>query len=320
MKLVRLNINDEKYVALAKSHGSVFNSPDWLKLFGKNLVLIGINNANNELIGAFFYSSSVKLGLKYALTPSYTPSIGFVIVNPAQNKSNAITFEKEVHEAISKYFISNNYALVSIAFPVTVTDTQVYFWKKYKVIPNYTYHLSLHQEPDAIFEQFTSERRKSIKKAEKDQLSIQLCSDYKIVFDLICKTFERKQKSINEAFVKKILFDFANDKNSFAFVAYDKNTPIATTFIIHDQNVAYYLFGGYDSKFKHHGAGPSCMWQSILKAKQLGLKIFDFEGSMLPEVEKYFREFGGEIKPYYTIHRALFPIEVALKLKMRNKF
>jgi hypothetical protein len=41
---------------------------------------------------------------------------------------------------------------------------------------------------------------------------------------------------------------------------------------------------------------------------------------MLPEVEKYFREFGGEIKPYYTVHRGLFPIEVALKLKMRNKF
>ncbi|MFN7910957.1 MAG: GNAT family N-acetyltransferase [Bacteroidota bacterium] len=320
MKLARLNISDEKYTILAKRYGSVFNSIEWLRLFGKNLVLIGIYNANNELIGAFFYSSSVKLGLKYALTPSYTPSIGFVIVNPAQNKSNAITFEKEVHEAISDYFLLNKYALVSIAFPVSVNDTQVYFWKKFKVIPNYTYQLSLHQDPNAIFDQFTSERRKSIKKAEKDQLKIERCFDNNIVFDLICKTFERKQKTINQTFVKKILFEFANDTNSFSFVAYDKSTPIATTFIIYDQNVAYYLFGGYNTQLKHHGAGPSCMWQSILHAKQLGLSIFDFEGSMLPEVEKYFREFGGEIKPYYTVHRGLFPIEVALKLKMRNKF
>lgn len=305
---------------MANSFGSIFNSTEWLKLFGNKLVLIGINNANNELIGAFFYATSIKFGLKFALTPSYTPSVGFFLVNPAQNKSNAITFEKEVHQVISDYFLSNKYALISLAFPVNVSDTQVYYWKKFKVIPNYTYHLDLNQNQTEIFEQFTSERRKSIKKAEKDQLVIQRCFDYNIVFDLICKTFERKQKTINQAFVKKILLEFANQKNSFAFVAYDKNTPIATTFIIHDKNVAYYLLGGYDSNLKHHGAGPSCMWQSIIYAKQLGLSTFDFEGSMLPEVEKYFREFGGELKPYYTIHRASFPIEVALKLKMRNKF
>lgn len=320
MKLIKLDINNEKYIALSKQYGSVFNSINWLKLFGNRLKLVGIFNANAELIGAFFYTSSTKFGIKYALTPSYTPSVGFALNNPAQNKSNAITFEKDVHDAISNYFLSNNYALVSIALPVSVNDTQVYFWKNFKVIPNYTYHLNLNQPTDALFEQFTSERRKSIKKAEKDQLSILPCNDYKIVFDLICKTFERKQKAINHAFIKKILFEFADNTNSFAFVAYDKSIPIATTFMIHDQKVAYYLFGGYDSNLKHHGAGPACMWQSIQKSKELGLTTFDFEGSMLPEVEKYFREFGGDLKPYFTIHKAWFPIEVILKLKMRNKF
>jgi hypothetical protein len=77
----------------------------------------------------------------------------------------------------------------------------------------------------------------------------------------------------------------------------------------------YYLFGGYDSSQKHHGAGVSCMWNSILKAKELGLGIFDFEGSMLPEVEKYFREFGGTLKPYYSASKTSAVMNVILKLK-----
>jgi endo-alpha-1,4-polygalactosaminidase (GH114 family) len=45
------------------------------------------------------------------------------------------------------------------------------------------------------------------------------------------------------------------------------------------------------------------MWKSILKAKQMNLKIFDFEGSMLPNVERYFREFGGNLVPYYSCEK-----------------
>ena len=62
------------------------------------------------------------------------------------------------------------------------------------------------------------------------------------------------------------------------------------------------------------------MWQSILHAKKLGIEVFDFEGSMLVEVEKYFREFGGELVPYYTVNKAGLPIEMLMKFKLRNRF
>jgi lipid II:glycine glycyltransferase (peptidoglycan interpeptide bridge formation enzyme) len=320
LKLIKLNINDKRYLSLITTHGSVFNTTSWLEIFGNNLVLIGITNPNNELIGAFFYVQHFKFALKYALLPPFTPSNGFILINPAQNTSNLITIQKEANDAIANYFLSHNFALVSIGFPVNLVDTQVYFWKKFKVIPNYTYQLDLMKDDIQIFNQFTTERRKSIRKAEKDDLSIQRCLDYEVVLNLVNKTFERKQKSLNQSLIKKIFFEFANETNSFAFVAYQKKIPIATTFIIYYNKVAYYLFGGYDASQKHHGAGPACMWNSIQAAKKLGLKTFDFEGSMLPEVERYFREFGGEIKPYYTINRAWLPIEVALKIKMRNRF
>ena len=41
--------------------------------------------------------------------------------------------------------------------------------------------------------------------------------------------------------------------------------------------------------------------QAIQDAQAKELEIFDFEGSMLPGVEAFFRGFNGELKPYFTV-------------------
>jgi lipid II:glycine glycyltransferase (peptidoglycan interpeptide bridge formation enzyme) len=125
---------------------------------------------------------------------------------------------------------------------------------------------------------------------------------------------------VDGAFVNKILTSFLNDHSGFAFVSYLNNKPIATAFCISDQTTCYYLLGGYDNENKHQAAGVSVIWNSMLHAKEKGFSIFDFEGSMLPEVEKFFRGFGGNLIPYYTINRAWFPVEVALKFIKRELF
>jgi len=60
--------------------------------------------------------------------------------------------------------------------------------------------------------------------------------------------------------------------------------------------------------------------EAIKHSKELGISKFDFEGSMLPEVEKYFRGFGGNLVPYYSINKAKLPIEIALKFVKRTHF
>ena len=79
-----------------------------------------------------------------------------------------------------------------------------------------------------------------------------------------------------------------------------------------------YLFGGFDSENKHHGAGVSCMWQSILKAKDLNLQYFDFEGSMNETIERYFREFGGDMIQYACVEKINPILKTMLTLTKRN--
>jgi hypothetical protein len=75
--------------------------------------------------------------------------------------------------------------------------------------------------------------------------------------------------------------------------------------VIHDQEKAYLLLSGYESDKKHGGAGIGCVWELIKKCQNSQIPIFDFEGSMLTEVEQYFRGFGGELVPYFMIEKKL---------------
>jgi hypothetical protein len=78
--------------------------------------------------------------------------------------------------------------------------------------------------------------------------------------------------------------------------------PIGAVWIVWDEKRAYYLLGGYSDPMKSGNAVPLALWHAIqFTAVDLGLPEFDFEGSMVPTIERFFRKFGGTIKPTYTI-------------------
>jgi len=141
-----------------------------------------------------------------------------------------------------------------------------------------------------------------------------------LVKKLVQNTFSRKEKQVDIDIIDKILFQFADNTNSFAFISYQNERPISAAFCIYDNEKVYYLLGGYDNEFKHQGAGALAVNAAINKSKEMGISIFDFEGSMIPEVEKYFRGFGGDLIPYYSINKATLPLEMALKIINRSQF
>ena len=299
---------------------SVFNSVNWLSIYQDAILIYGLFNSNNEFIGSFFLYKQTNKGITILSNPPFTPSCGLYFNNPSQSITSTYSFNKKVNHEIAHFINKQNASIKIFSLPTNYIDTQDFFWLNYKVIPNYTYHINLSSDIEAIFSNFSSERKKSIRKAIKDEIVVKKTDNYQLVLDLVLKTFNRKQKKLNAYFLNKILFDFANDTNSFAFVAFKNNIPIACTFCVYDDQRAYYLLGGYDNANKHHGAGPLCMYNSIDYAKQIKLPVFDFEGSMLPEVEKYFRDFGGVLTPYYTINKANRIIEIILKFIKPNIF
>jgi len=322
MKVISLS---EKYredcYNIATSSGCIFYTPKWIDMFKDQIKHYVILNNADQVIGGFFLYKDKKLGINLYQNPPYTPTIGPFFITEATNLVSKINFTKKIislmAEALDKFSSSG---IISLRIDRNIIDMQPFIWRKFKVIPCYTYILNLELSIDTLFRQMSNERKKNIRKALKDGLKTERAKDIKLLRTLIMKTFDRQKKSINQYFLDKILNEFFPEQNSFAFFTYWRKHPVACAYCVYDQETAYYLFGGYDYELKHHGAGTLALWECIKHAKNIGLKKFDFEGSMLPHIERYFRGFGGEIVPFYAVNKAMLPLEILLKFFRREYF
>ncbi|MDQ7786439.1 MAG: GNAT family N-acetyltransferase [Thermodesulfovibrionales bacterium] len=305
---------------LARSYGTIFNTIEWTGIFDTSITRYGIFSDGGEMIGGFIIYRERMFGLSVYRDPPYTPMIGPFLRVDASNPVAIMSRWKDAVDAMANLIERLPYSIVSLSLNTVLVDTQPFIWKKFKVTPVYTYILDLTMPLDELLKRMSNERRKNIQKATKDGLSVKEVTNYEDIASLVLKTFARQNQQINTEYMRKILFTFANRNNSYAFVTLKENLPVACSFVIHDDTTAYYLLGGYDNELKHHGAGALSMWEAIKQAKQLGLQRFDFEGSMLPHIERYFRGFGGTLKPYFRINKARILYEIVLKFIRRELF
>src|SRR5262249_23647230 len=81
-----------------------------------------------------------------------------------------------------------------------------------------------------------------------------------------------------------------------------QHVPLGAVWIVWDDKRAYYLIGGFDDAANSSNSVPLAIGRAIeFTAGDLCLSEFDFEGSMIPAVERFFRKFGGTLLPTYTI-------------------
>ena len=320
ISIKELKENDySSYSRINAEIGTVFTSLDWLKLF-KYVKIFGIFDKGGNLIGAFHYYIQKILFFNYIRNIPFTPYIG-PFINLRAKKIAAKTKEnKTILKAIVSFFTRLNYHILSLSFHHEQIDTIPFIRENYKVVPNYTYILDLSKSYDELWEELDNDKRNMIRKGEKDGIIIKKEDDYQIVEEFVLNTLKRKGSKTYHEYLKKILFSFSDNSNSYAFVAYLNNKPISMTFCLYDNNTAYYLFGGYNKDAKHNAAGNMTIWEAIKCAKKLKLNCFDFEGSMIPEVENFFIGFGGKLTPYFKINKAKLPIEIVLKFFKRDIF
>ena len=159
-----------------------------------------------------------------------------------------------------------------------------------------------------------SSKRNHIRRAEKDGIYVESGNDFEAIFALVEKTFERQEK---EATFKSTAFKYnevlsqKGQCNSFS-ARNKEGEAIAAVYIVWDEKRSYQLLAGYNPVKVHSGASAMAIWKAIQFTKEeLGLNHYDFEGSMIQPVEKFFRKFGGKLTPYYSVNWMRLSVEAA---------
>lgn len=317
----KINIVEIDYSLLKNYKCHFFIDPDILREIYLNDLYYYAGFQDNKLIFIFQFYEEKKLFFKRLIPPPFLP-YNDLFLNFDKNLPNykIHDYNKSIVEALAHFLIKKSkYGIVNLSFSPQINDLQSFFWNKIKVIPNYTYQINLNATVEEIVENFSSKKKSLIKKALNDGLSFKE------------DTLENLNKMIYLTFLRKKLLKKWNLYQKFAqtlekyqllkiFSAYYNDKLLGTcAFLVKEQNV-YFLFSGHNTENQHPSSITFILYNAILFFKQSGAKIFDFEGSMIKEVEREFRQFGGLLIPYYTINHAPILIELFLKFNYKNRF
>jgi lipid II:glycine glycyltransferase (peptidoglycan interpeptide bridge formation enzyme) len=190
-----------------------------------------------------------------------------------------------------------------------------FVWAGYRSEVGYTYRLEDLASEDALWDGLSGNIRREIRKARKrvvvrDDLGL---DDF---YDVWRETLTREGRPApSRDRLDRIDAACGARDARLALFACDANDRIhAVAYVVWDHEAAYYLFGGSRPELRTSGAASLLLWEALMRARQV-TRVFDFEGSMLPPINRFFRSFGGRQAPYLRVSRATGVAAGALELR-----
>lgn len=319
--MILKSIDIDTYSEKAEGFLGVFSSRKWLSVYDEQLQFVGIYKDERQLIGGFYFIKTKKFNFSFIKLPPYTPHCGLFFQTESSNRSSLHNFSKDVITAVCNEIEAQKAALTILAFPSAVADLQPFIWSKFKVVPNYTYRIDLSKPIEQIKSNFDPKNRNVINKAIREEVTTtENVLGKEQLYDFFISTLSSAGANIYKKELKGIFTKFSDETNSFSIEARRGAELLGVVFCVFDKINCYYLLGGVNKNSKINGVNNLLVLKCIEKAIEKGCAVFDFEGSMLKGVEKFFRSFGPELVPYYTVNKAILPIEILLKFKKRELF
>lgn len=296
----------EKYISYCNNAAdiSLFQQPWWLNaVCGNENWNAAINENNGNILGAWAYPAKKKKSFTLINMPMLTPgSLPIISYFSGQKLATKISHEQQVLDELINQL--PKFDLFDLYFLPDYKNHLSFYWKGFTQTTRYTYLIKDLSNLDKVFEEFNASIRTQIRKAEKE-ITIIESEDIELFYKINALTFKRQNKKVPYSFnyVKQINDACKENNCRKILLAKDEAGNIhAAIYLVWDKQSAYYLMGGADETYKGSGAYSLLIWQAIQKSAQLTTQ-FNFCGSMLPTVERFFRSFGGEQTPYLHLKK-----------------
>lgn len=171
-------------------------------------------------------------------------------------------------------------------------------WNQFEQTTAYTFRLHELDDLERVYAGVESRQRRLIRKA-RNVLEVGP-GTVEDVLPMIRASFLRQGAAAalpSEDLIRRI--DVAAGKRGARdiLVARDAAGVVhGVLFLVHDRRFTYSLLTGIDTERRGSGAMPLLMWSAIERASACG-RAFDFEGSSIESIERFFRSFGGDPTP-----------------------
>jgi hypothetical protein len=193
------------------------------------------------------------------------------------------------------------YDYLSLTMPARLTNWLPFHWLGFRQTTRYSYVIDDPGDTDRAWGDMSEGTRNAVRKAERELTVVE--GDASALMSLATSTFRRRgiRMRYDESQLSAAIAE-ARARNCAAVrMAVDGGgRSHAGALFVWDQERVYYLVGGNDPDLRSTGGSSLVLWDGIRLAGSLGLR-FDFEGSMIKPIEKFFRGFGGTPEPYLHV-------------------
>lgn len=296
----------ERYQELCKRESTIplFSQGWWLD------TVCGMDSWGVYLIGN---GMDIKASLVYSLQKCCNgKSIGRILLTQnngiwikypkAQGIIARQSYEEKIVNEICDFIESLGLIKYDQQFHYHFTNYLPFFWRYYKETTKYTYVIEDTSDMERVRLGYSSKLKNVLRKAEK-YLHIEEETDLEEFYRINKMSFERQGIEIPYSFeyFKKI-YDACKERDSGMLLCArgEEGNTHSVAMLVWDKMSVYYLLNGTNPDLKQFQGNNLLIDYSIMEAHKRNLQ-FDFEGSVIKNVNHAFREFGGEPKPYFRI-------------------
>ena len=189
-------------------------------------------------------------------------------------------------------------------FYPTATNWLPFYWEQYRQTTFYTYRLHQLRDLERVEAGLGTGIRRDIRLArQKVRVVHDLTLDEFYRINMLSFTRQGLPAPYSAAQFRRLDAALAAAGSRQLFFAVDALGRVhSVAYLIWDATTAYFLLAGDDPVLRASGAGVLLAWECIRYASEvLKLDCFDFEGSMLPGVERIRVRFGAVQTPYFFV-------------------
>ncbi|WP_165176241.1 GNAT family N-acetyltransferase [Desulfovibrio sp. ZJ369] len=291
---------------LSQNPASIFHQPWWLDATcgPENWDVVFARKKEHVIAALPFFLKKGRFGQIILGQPPLTPFLGPVYSPGKARYARRLQQEHTIFEELLRALPPCH--LFHQCFSPAITNWLVFRWNGFQQSTNYTYRLYNIKNHESLWNETEDNIRTDVRKAQnRFALHIEQSDDIGAFLDIYAGTWKRQGKRTpHSTLIRNIDAACASHSCRRMLFAVDEGgRRHAATYIVWDQDAAYYLLGGSDPKLRQSGAHTFVVWESILQASKY-VDVFDFEGSNIRSIEKNFRAFGARQTPLFWLERA----------------
>ena len=274
---------------------------DWFLKLKQSEKILKIYDQKKNLVGFMpvFNSNNSRV---IAQSTMYIPYGGPVIFNLPNEERNKIRFIRNVEKSLCSY-LQSNYDEVNFSTDNNIIDIMPFIRANFTPEVRYTYKLDLSIGIEKIYNNFGSDRKKDIRKANNRNVEFVVDSTMKY-FD-VNKAMKWEAKYGFEStsdFVKTYIKETINNNRGMCFVAKENDKIIGGVHIAWDSNTAYILYSYYEDEKDDIAIAYIYYKMFEYLINNNIVRYMDFEGSVFESIEDWNISFGAYQSRFYNLH------------------